>query len=162
MRGYFDGDGSFYTYRNDDSKIDSLAMNVCGTLSFLSVYRQILIENKCVSGNTKNIYKVGNIYQLAYKGNRQVTKIRDFLYYGSNANNRLDRKYNIVFDQKFINMPDSFRYKPVVGTEISTSKEIYFQSISHTKDAGFEPKLVSRCCLGTRKTHKGFAWKYNI
>lgn len=160
MRGYFDGDGSFYLYRNSDSTMDSLAMNVVGTNSFLISYKEVLLNNILELKLKNNIYAVGKVSLLGCKGNRKVAKIRDFLYTNSMNDIRLDRKFNIVYAEKFINMPDSFRSKKVIGIEISSGKKIIFNAIKDVADNGFEPKLVSACCLNKRKSHKKYTWAF--
>ena len=51
-------------------------------------------------------------------------------------------------------------FKPVIGTEISTGKKLYFVNLNKVKESGFEPSCVSNCCKGKRKDHKGFTWEY--
>ena len=37
-----------------------------------------------------------------------------------------------------------------------------FSSVYRVKDAGFDHRHVSACCLGKRKKHKGFYWKFVV
>ncbi len=160
MRGYFDGDGSFYIYRNSNSTIDNLAMNITGTNDFLQSYKEILLRNISLLKLNNNIYKQGSVAMFGCKGNRKVAKIRDFLYNSSSNNIQLDRKFNIVYSDQFVNMPSSFRSKKVIGIEISTGKKIIFNAIKDTVSYGFEPKLVSACCLNKRNSHKKYMWAF--
>lgn len=160
MRGYFDGDGSFYLYRNRDSTIDNLAMNVCGTYEFLKIYKNILIGSEIkLSGN---IYKSSSekIYMLGCKGNRKTIKIRDFLYNNSTTGTRLERKFNIVYDKQFADMPKNLKTKGVIGCSKLDNSSISCDSIKDTAEHGFEPKSVSACCLGKRKSHKNYIWSF--
>ena len=51
--------------------------------------------------------------------------------------------------------------KAVIGTNIKTGEEIYFQKVTDVKSQGFLPSSVCDCCKGKKyKTHKGFKWRY--
>ncbi len=54
---------------------------------------------------------------------------------------------------------DSHRAKSVVkecdGVVLKT-----YDFIQQVKEDGFSPAMVSHCCRGIRKTHKGFTWEY--
>lgn len=161
MRGYFDGDGSFSVYRNYNSTIDNLAMNICGTGEFLKAYKRILIAAGIKLNG--NIYKSSssNISIFSCKGNRKITKIRDFLYNNATKDIRLERKFNIVFAKQFVNMPENFRHKKVIGYSKIDDIVIRCDAIKDTIKYGFDPKLVSMCCLGKRKSHKNYIWTYD-
>ena len=94
MRGYFDGDGSWFI--GASKKTDQLFFSLRGTKDFLVLYRSIL-ENKCnLKQKTKPIRINCNIGVLEYGGNGISVKIRDFLY--KNATVFLERKYDLVKD----------------------------------------------------------------
>lgn len=50
--------------------------------------------------------------------------------------------------------------KSVIGTSIKTGETISFTCLNDCKAAGFEPSCVCNCCQGTRKSHKGYTWRY--
>lgn len=50
--------------------------------------------------------------------------------------------------------------KTVIGTNIVTGETISFVCLNDCKSAGFQPSCVCNCCQGTRKTHKGYTWRY--
>lgn len=50
--------------------------------------------------------------------------------------------------------------KPVICKGVVNGFEREFASVEMTKDAGFNPKLVQRCCYGRIKTHRGFTWRF--
>jgi hypothetical protein len=162
MRGYFDGDGSFYGQSKPNirkSKIQ-LYFSLRGTKKFLSVFNDIL-EEKCFFEVSKKVPRYNSgIYTLEYGGNKKVGKIRDFLYAGSYKDIRLDRKYNICFDEKFTCMPDGNRNKAVIGTNINTGSEIALESMLDGKSYGFTPQGISACCRGKYREHKGYTWRY--
>lgn len=50
--------------------------------------------------------------------------------------------------------------KKVRGINIKTGQQIYFDTMIDAKKLGFNNKLISLCCLGKKKTHKGYKWKF--
>lgn len=89
MRGYFDGDGSFFI--NSESSNNRLCCSIRGTENFLQVYKKIL-QNKCDFECKDNIDRSNRTPQLRFKGEFSM-KIFDFLY--EDATIYLERKYNV-------------------------------------------------------------------
>lgn len=88
MRGYFDGDGSWY-YHKVINKTNQLCFSLRGTLDFLKIYKNYLNENNI---DTKsNCLLSSGIGQLSISGNKITEKIINYLY--KDANIYLDRKY---------------------------------------------------------------------
>jgi len=160
MRGYNDGDGSFFTQNLKNGKtIKQLIFSLRGTKEFLSSYKNIL-EKKCDVGiNDKKPRKNSGIYMLEYGGNRKVQRIRDFLYKDANEKILLDRKFNIVFSDEFV-LPESFKFKSVISTDCISGEEKIFKSIKDAVSFGFLRSSISDCCRGKLKFHKGFTWRY--
>lgn len=52
--------------------------------------------------------------------------------------------------------------KSITGTSISTGEIIEFKSIAEAKRNGFNAGNISACCLGKRKKHKGYNWKFKL
>jgi group I intron endonuclease len=50
--------------------------------------------------------------------------------------------------------------KKVIRIDMQTGEEKVYDSASSVKHDGFSPQKVGACCLGRRKTHKGFKWDY--
>lgn len=48
----------------------------------------------------------------------------------------------------------------VIGTNIATGEVIRFVCLNDCKSKGFQPSCVCNCCQGTRKSHKGYRWRY--
>ena len=91
MRGYFDGDGSFYIQKQSNEKV---CFGLRGTDSFLTDYRSIL-EKQCDFSMRYNKMPVsGGCCQLAYGGNRNIIKISNFLY--NDATIFLNRKKEVA------------------------------------------------------------------
>jgi hypothetical protein len=94
MRGYNDGDGSFFL--NKGVNVSQVYFGLRGTQPFLHIYRSIL-ERECkLEPRIKTIRVNTGIGVLEYGGNGIVGKIAKFLY--KDASIMLDRKYQIVKD----------------------------------------------------------------
>lgn len=94
MRGYFDGDGSWY---NGSCRITpQLMFNLLGTKEFITTFRSILENNNVVPKREKDVRIKGKIAALEYGGNGLACKIRDFLYSGATV--FLQRKFDKVKD----------------------------------------------------------------
>jgi hypothetical protein len=160
MRGYNDGDGSFFVQQLKGGRtVNQLMFGLRGTKEFLTTYRDIL-ENKCgFDHNDKKPRANSGIYSLEYGGNRKVLKIRDFLYGDVGNNMVLDRKYDLAFSEQF-NLPANFRFKGVIGTEVTTGKELVFGSMQEAEKSGFRYQGISACCRGIQSSYKGYTWSY--
>lgn len=156
MRGYSDGDGSFYITNRDNRATDQICFEICGTENFIKNYKLVL-EEKCniTLGKIRN--RNNGLFSIQCKGNKKVLKIYNFLYYGSDTNTRLDRKFKLA--SNFFNRLNPYiREKGVVG--VCGDKKILFNSIKSVSKCGFTPSAVSACCRGVRKTHMGFSWSF--
>jgi hypothetical protein len=99
MRGYFDGDGSFYipklvNYDGCNRTVMQVFFALRGTPKFLTVYRSILEENDLVKKRNTDIRMSSGQGILGYGGNGVLTKICKFLY--KDATLFLPRKRDIV------------------------------------------------------------------
>jgi len=90
MRGYFDGDGSFYWTRYN-TKADQEYFNLRGTTEFLEIYRSILEKECGLVERDKPIRMNTGIGALEYGGNVVLGKIREYLF--KDAETYLDRKW---------------------------------------------------------------------
>jgi len=159
MRGYNDGDGSFYKSIPSGSRtVIQLHISIRGTKDFLTNYKHIL-ESNCKLRKSNNKPRINcGIHMLEYGGTRAVGRIRDFLYKDSTESIRLDRKYNLAYDDVFINIPENYKLKPVIGKSIETGDELQFDSINDAGKNGFSIVSISNCCRGNQKYHKGYVW----
>lgn len=89
MRGYFDGDGSFFI--NSELSYDRLCCSTRGTKKFLRSFKRVLERNCGFKGG--NVDTSERAAQLRFKGEFSL-KVRDFLYQGATI--YLDRKYRIA------------------------------------------------------------------
>lgn len=89
MRGYFDGDGSFFI--NSESSYNRLCCSIRGTSDFLDIYK-IILNKECGEGG--NIDLSTAAAQLRFKGKLSL-EVRDFLY--NEANIYLQRKQNLAY-----------------------------------------------------------------
>lgn len=99
MRGYFDGDGSFYiasekikTKKYGDTIQQKMCCSLRGTMNFLMSFKKVL-SNSNIKTSSSPKFNNG-IEQLRYSGNKQVSKIASFLY--KDFYICMNRKYNLV------------------------------------------------------------------
>ena len=159
MRGYFDGDGSIYYSTNKPGFRKKLSISICGTKEFLTTFRSVLSKNCNVNGHAK-IRKTKGIYAFGYCGNNNIIKIRNFLYLNSTENIRMDRKYEIAFNDWIDNKDRSEKCKKVVGRSTKDGSYIKLNAITDGKLFGFTRVGISSCLIKKQKTHREFTWSY--
>lgn len=98
MRGYFDGDGSFYKTLGKNKKAEQECFSLRGTSEFLTVFRSILEKYCDLKIREKPIRINSNIGILEYGGNGILLQLRDFL--AKNMTIYLDRKWNKYIEEK--------------------------------------------------------------
>jgi hypothetical protein len=99
MRGYNDGDGSFYIPRlAEGKKTKQVYFSLRGTPKFLEIYRSILEKECDLEIRNKSIRISSGHGCLEYGGNGIVTKIANYLY--KDATIYLPRKYDVVMAAK--------------------------------------------------------------
>lgn len=161
LRGYVDGDGSFYMPAlKNNRKVGQLYFSVRGTKEFLTDFKKVLERNCNVRKSNKKPRLNSNIYILEYGGNRVCSRIRDYLYSNSTINIRLERKYKAVYDKKFVDLPEDYRFKKVVGTNMVTGEQIILNSMKEGERYGFLRQGISACCRGQISCHKNYTWQY--
>lgn len=52
------------------------------------------------------------------------------------------------------------RIRPIVATCIKTGEEFKYPSAREAEKDGFANQLISKCCKGKRRSHKGFTFHY--
>lgn len=92
MRGYFDGDGSFYKMLGKNKKTEQEYFSLRGTSEFLTVFRSILEKYCDIKIREKPIRINSNIGVLEYGGNGILLQIRGFL--SKDMTIYLDRKWD--------------------------------------------------------------------
>jgi group I intron endonuclease len=50
--------------------------------------------------------------------------------------------------------------KPVVGVSLLDGREVRYEFSRQAQADGFSASKVTECCLGRRKVHRGFQWRY--
>lgn len=102
IRGYFDGDGSFYTsLKKDGSRtVEQVCFSMRGTDHFLSSVAEIFRNEVALPEKSKKKAPRINsgIHTLEYGGNRLIEKIFNFMY--ADATIYMDRKYQIGIKAK--------------------------------------------------------------
>lgn len=80
IRGYFDGDGSIFSYIDTyDNRLRN-NIEIIGTEKFLTIMQNILIENCDIKKTALHKSHSKYITRISYKGNKSIRKIRDYLY----------------------------------------------------------------------------------
>ena len=99
IRGYNDGDGSFYIPELKDGRtVEQVYFSMRGTQIFLKVIRNIL-EQECDLGERNTDIRISSdCGVLEYGGNGIISKITDYLY--QDATIYLPRKLEIAMKAK--------------------------------------------------------------
>jgi len=158
MRGYIDGDGCF-THRYQSKIRRKLSFSVCGTKQFLEIFRYIL-SNKCSVSNNITIYESKSIHILAYSGNINVVKIRDFIYKDSLEHMEMNRKKLIVYAD-WVNIPVKNKAIKIKASSIIDGSIIRFSSINEINKFGFTERLVRKCLKKELNTYKNYIWEFD-
>lgn len=127
LRGYFDGDGSFYSYLKEDRTTPQYYFNLRGTEKFLNEYRNILkkdvdFENANID---KKIRKDNNIGVLEFGGNGIIRKLVEYLY--KDASIYLDRKKKKGFE--VFNFEAQVDYSNLLTKSLLESEYKKYQSL---------------------------------
>jgi hypothetical protein len=95
MRGYNDGDGSFYIGQlKNNRRVKQVYFSLRGTTNFLKVYRTILEQQCDLKERITDIRVNCGTGILDYGGNGIIAKIASFLY--KDATIFLPRKHTII------------------------------------------------------------------
>lgn len=94
IRGYFDGDGSFSSYKQKNRNVAQFSFSVRGTESFLKDMYQIIDKNCNFKKINRKIQYSNGIAGIGYSGNNIVKNISNFLY--KDASLYLTRKYKKI------------------------------------------------------------------
>lgn len=94
IRGYFDGDGCAYLYKQKDQNMHRLKITFCGTEKFLIDLKKKLEKDIGCSGKIIDMNKYGsNVFNLRYINNKSILNLYDYMYTDSTIYlNRKKRK----------------------------------------------------------------------
>lgn len=104
MRGYSDGDGSFF----HDKTRPRVCFELRGTKEFLTIYKEILENNFAIKSQVK-VTTPDSTSKIKYYGKKIVPQITNFLY--KEATTMLDRKYLIA--KKSIELLGEYNENPI-------------------------------------------------
>ena len=51
-------------------------------------------------------------------------------------------------------------YRPVIGTNIETGEQLFFDHLNAVRDYGFSPGNVCVCCKHKAEQYRGYRWEY--
>jgi len=130
IRGYIDGDGSFYNSIGKGKKVKQVFFSVRGTTAFLTSLRSILETDLNLEERTKDIRINNGIGVLEYGGNRICKSLAEYLY--RDATIYLQRKKDAAFAFKDWETKEFFEDK---GISKELLQESYFRTKSLQKTA---------------------------
>lgn len=125
IRGYNDGDGSFYSAVSKTKKVKQVFFSLRGTPKFLTSLRSVFEKDLGLEERTKEIRTNNNCGVLEYGGNRLVKKIAEYLY--KDATICLERKKEAAFAFKDY---DTKQYVEDLGITKEQLEESYFRTKS--------------------------------
>lgn len=96
IRGYFDGDGSTYSYMDTYDNRFRYGLEIMGTEKFLDKMQNILVYKCSVKKTKLHISHPSEITRISYKGIKSIIKIRNYLYL--NANIFIEYKHNKMYE----------------------------------------------------------------
>ena len=143
IRGYIDGDGSFYHSVGKGKKVKQVFFSVRGTTQFLTSLRSILEADLNLEERTKDIRVNNGIGVLEYGGNRVCKALAEYLY--RDATIYLDRKKEAAFAFQDWDTKEFFEDKGV-------SKEVLEESYLRTKSISKTAKEL-KLTMGTTYNH---------
>ena len=143
IRGYVDGDGSFYHALGKGKKVKQVFFSVRGTTAFLTTLRSILEADLKLEERTRDIRFNCGIGVLEYGGNRVCKALAEYLY--KDATIYLDRKREAAFASEGWDTKEFFEDK---GVSKEALEESYLRTKSLSKTAA-ELKLT----MGTTYNH---------
>jgi hypothetical protein len=130
IRGYIDGDGSFYHSVGKGKKVKQVFFSVRGTTAFLTSLRSILEADLNLEERTKEIRINNGIGVLEYGGNRVCKALAEYLYRDSTI--YLDRKREAAFAFQDWETKEFFEDK---GISKEALEESYLRTKSISKTA---------------------------
>lgn len=130
IRGYIDGDGSFFHNLGKKRNVKQVFFSVRGTTAFLTSLRSILEADLNLEERTKDIRINNGIGVLEYGGNRVCKALAEYLY--QDATIYLDRKKEAAFAFQEWDTKEFFEDK---GISREALEESYFRTKSISKTA---------------------------
>lgn len=94
IRGYFDGDGSIYLYKNKNNEPVKPSLDMVGNLYFLNQIKDIFNKHANINSETKPRLNNGS-YNIKFCGSIMVDEIKNYLY--KDATIFMERK-KVLFD----------------------------------------------------------------
>ena len=105
-----------------------------------------------INDNTMYIYRLVAEAFLPNPNNLPIVNHKNEIRNDNRVENLewCDHDYNIKYSNGI----------SVIAENMITGETRTYLSIQSTKEDGFNPSLVCKCCKGERVTHGGFVWKY--
>jgi hypothetical protein len=128
IRGYVDGDGSFFHSIGKNKKVKQVFFSLRGTTVFLKTIRSIFEKDLVFKERLKEIRMNNGTGVLEYGGNRICKSIAEYLY--KDATIYLERKKNSAFAFEEWDTKEFFADKGITKEML---EKVYFQTKSISK-----------------------------
>ena len=153
--------------KTDDIGLPGYEISTCGELMSYKQSKKGRILGKGLNGGGYVQTKVVHSDGVRRKTLRHRIVALTFL---ENPHNKptVNHRNEIKTDNRLENLEwstkqeqqDHSNSKAIIGTCMTTGKEIRFKSIQEAGRNGFNYGTVGACCRGIRKSHQGYIWKY--
>ena len=128
--------------------------------------RTLLKNIVAISTKSEEVLFVENISQISNSGFNI-----NCVYICCQRERRTHKGYKWYYKEDYDKMSDNDikleidtilnKGKSVVGVSLENSdKKLFYDTMAHAAKDGFNNSLISGCCKGKRKTHKGYKWYY--
>jgi hypothetical protein len=154
LRGYSDGNGSFYIEEKNGSH--HLRYKIAGNKKTLE---QILVWFENFDIKPVKIIKERGAYYIKFGGNIKVNKIAECLYNDLDGAIYLVRKKNVL-SSNLIQKTQNKKFVSVIRIDPLTGNKEEFKSIKDAVKLGYTYSGIFDVCNGRSKTHRGFNWEY--
>jgi len=116
IRGYFDGDGSFFV----TSGGNNLTFSLCGIEHFLQQCQKIFGMVGLTPNKIQNKGETKHLCEIQHRGTNVVRALFDYMYRDSNENIRMDRKYDLA--KNYLDIKEVEKQDNTTGKRISVAK----------------------------------------
>lgn len=81
IRGYFDGNGTIYSYYDNYDNRRRIVFSIMGTPIFINEIKEILVKQCNIKRvSSKKVRNIEGLYSFEYKGIKSITQIKNYLY----------------------------------------------------------------------------------